>query len=195
RWWPVLPCPSRWTPPRCWPVLPRLSRWTPPRWWPVLAARAAVYRPRLSLRPPPRAGIRSPSPDGPQSPLRSDAATIPVAPAPLLAVFCPGSRRLPSRRRTTGPPPSSTSRSASTGGRFSGVHQWPVLGVHRGFGESTQSTPERRVIKKNAKGLGGQILWVSLKFKAKVSKDAHSGYSARKPPRIRRYGTGHRASH
>jgi hypothetical protein len=26
----------------------------------------------------------------------------------------------------------STSRSVSRGGRFSGVHQWPVLGVHRG---------------------------------------------------------------
>ena len=30
-------------------------------------------------------------------------------------------------------PPASTSRIATRGGRFSGVHQWPVLGVHRGL--------------------------------------------------------------
>jgi predicted nucleotide-binding protein len=36
------------------------------------------------------------------------------------------------RRRTMEASPVSTSRPAACGGRFSGVHQWPVLGVHRG---------------------------------------------------------------
>jgi hypothetical protein len=35
---------------------------------------------------------------------------------------------------TTLHPPPSTSRPPTRNGRFSGVHQWPVLGVHRGCG-------------------------------------------------------------
>jgi hypothetical protein len=31
---------------------------------------------------------------------------------------------------------------AIRGGRFSGVHQWPVLGVHRGLAEQFEAAPE-----------------------------------------------------
>ena len=58
---------------------------------------------------------------------RSAAATSPAAPAPILAASCRRSRRCSSRRRNTTPTPP-----ASPNGRFSGVHQWPVLGVARG---------------------------------------------------------------
>ena len=88
-----------------WPVLTRPGRWTPPAWWPVLAATprpAARARAPGSRRPSDR---RSPSRDGPRSPARCAAATIPVAPAPGLAAVCRRPRRCSSRRGTTGSSP------------------------------------------------------------------------------------------
>jgi hypothetical protein len=104
-----------------------------------LAARPAGYRPRTA---PPPAGSCSPFPDGPLSPLRSAAATIPVAQAPPPAVVCLGSRRLPSRRGTTSPCLRQRLGVLSTGGRFQ-------VSISRRFG-----CPPRPV-RKNLRTQGG----------------------------------------
>ena len=62
-------------------------------------------------RCPLRASTRSPSPDARRSLSRCAAATIPVAPAPRSVVSSRRSKRWPSRRGTTVPSASSTSRS------------------------------------------------------------------------------------
>ena len=110
RKWPVLAGRSRWTPPAWWPVLKDPGRWTPPVWWPVLAATPlAGHRARAPGSRPP-SDRRWPSRGGPWWPARCAAATIPVAPAPVLAAVCCRPRRCSWRRRNMRSSPASTSR-------------------------------------------------------------------------------------
>ena len=118
-----------------------------PSWWPVLAATQRVALPRAAPRSRPRADTRSPFLDGHQSLSRCAAATSPAAPAPILDASSRRPKRWPSRRGSTAPSASSTSRTPTRGGWFCGVHGWPVLGVHRGKASSSpisERTPDDR---------------------------------------------------
>ena len=95
----------RSTPPPWWSGVLRSSPWTPPSKWPVLP---------------------------PGSPVRCAGASTPGAQGPGSAVVVRCSRRCSSRRRTMRSSPASTSQSRPVNGRFSGVHEWPVLAVARG---------------------------------------------------------------
>ena len=116
------------------------SRWTPPPWWPVLPSIRLAGRHDGVPRSPTPSDTRWPSLDGRRSPARCAAGTSPAAPAPRPAVSSVRPRRS-SRRWITLQPPSSTSRSAIRGGRFSSVHQWPVLTVHRGSKQKSRNPP------------------------------------------------------
>ena len=74
---------------------------------------------------------------------RCAAATSPVARALQLDVVCRRPRRCSCGVGTSRSPPASTSRAATRNGRFSGVHQWPVLGVHRG--DEEREYPKRAI--------------------------------------------------
>ena len=112
-----------------WPVLPRPVGghlrgggrfWGQTRGTPRGAHRDARRR-RYALA----VSRRTPCPlDTPQRPSQSPSATTCCRLSWLNTFAIPA--------RDHGPTPSSTSRSASSGGRFSGVHQWPVLGDYRG---------------------------------------------------------------
>ena len=107
------------------------SRWTPPVWWPVVAATRWVGRRARVPGSRPPSDRRSPSPAEPRWRARCGGATIPVAPAPVLAVWC-RPRRCSAKEHAFSAGGVNVS-AATGGGRFSGVHQWPVLGVHRGL--------------------------------------------------------------
>ncbi len=83
-------------------------------------------------RSPLPSGTYSPSRGRRRQPPRFVSATSPAAQVPVPAASCRCSRRCSSQGRNTIPAPSSTSRCATCGGGFSGVHQWRVLGVHQG---------------------------------------------------------------
>ncbi len=155
---------SRWTPARWWPVLAGRGRWTPPAWWPVVAATARVAGRACApewRRPSDR---RWPAHDELPWPARCVAATSPVARAPEPAVVCGCPRRCSCRRKNMRSSPTSTSRPATCGGRFSGVHQWPVLGVHRGRGQRACDHSTGRSFGPQTAGLfdvdvGRRVLW------------------------------------
>ena len=118
RWLSAIARPrGRWTPPPRWPVLnlnrpnsPRNSRWTPLPRWPVLAATTTPLRLAGAPQFRPPAGSRWPSHAERPSRSQSAGATSQVAQAQVPAVVFLRSRRWPSRRRTTWPSASSTSR-------------------------------------------------------------------------------------
>jgi hypothetical protein len=108
---------SRWTPHWCWPVLPQ-------------ALPVVVHAPRS----PRHAGTRRPSLAERRSLPRSFGATNPVAQGPEPAAFFSSLKTLAIPARDHSVLASSTSWRPMSSGRFSGVHHWPVLGVHRGRG-------------------------------------------------------------
>ena len=69
----------------------------------------------------------------------SAAAISRGVPAPGPAVVCFQPRRCSCPAGTRGSRPASTSRGAIRNGRFSAVHRWPLLGVHRG--STTRASP------------------------------------------------------
>ena len=130
-WWPVLADPSRWTPRRKWPVLTagvggHLRRggrfWRPDPRASAPAAHGNAGRFQiLAGRLPPDAGRLFDAPQRPaQSPQRHD-----------LLLSC-SSKTLLMAARSHGLRAAVNVSVATRGGRFSGVHRWPVLGVHRG---------------------------------------------------------------
>ena len=124
---------SRWTPPAWWPVLSSSGRWTPPVWWPVLAATPGVGPPapdgigipaafRYALAVSRRTAVAG-------SMRRSDHPSRPSA-STCCCLSSPKTLLMPAKEHAF---PAAVNVSAATcGGRFSGVHEWPVLGVHRG---------------------------------------------------------------
>ena len=115
----------------CQPSWPAKNRWTPPKEWPDLPdEREGGHDRARSGRPP--SGSRWRSRAGPRWPLQSAAATSRGVPARGSVVVSLRSRRCSCRAGTPSSRPASTSRAAIGNGRFSAVHQWPDLGVHRG---------------------------------------------------------------
>ena len=111
----------------------------PPRWrsrstsvWPVLDPRPGEPSRDLARRSPRPSDTRSPSRDERPSPLRCAAPASPAAPAPPPARASARSRRSSGRGNHTGSRTVNVSSAPPPYGRFSGVHAWPVLGVHRG---------------------------------------------------------------
>ena len=108
------------------------GRWTPPAWWPVLAATPSGDHPAAHRHPgglqiaagrlPTDRGGLFDAPQRPaQSPQRQD-----------LLLFLVVAQDVAHAGGGPCPPAGVNVSVATRGGRFSGVHQWPVLGVHRG---------------------------------------------------------------
>ena len=126
----------------CQPSWPAKSRWTPPKKWPDLPdEREGGHDRARSGRPP--SGSRWRSRAGPRWPLQSAAATSRGVPARGSVVVSLRSRRCSCRAGTSCSRPASTSRAAIGNGRFSAVHQWPDLGVHRGISGRTRRLPPK----------------------------------------------------
>ena len=92
--------------------------------------REGGHGPAPSGRPPSGSCWRSRA--GPRWPLRSAVATSRGVRAQGPVVVSLQSRRCSCRAGTSCSRPASTSRAAIRNGRFSSVHQWPDLRVHRG---------------------------------------------------------------
>ena len=86
---------------------------------------------RLAPRPPPRAGNRSPSPDGPLSPL-NPAQRPSQSPQRHTCCLLSWLKTFAIPARNHRSPAFVNVSERFCWWPFSGVHQWPVLGVHRG---------------------------------------------------------------